>query len=139
MAAEAEGERGNRSRPASCCSPTATTPPAAPPTRPPRPLSRPDCRCRPSRTAHPTGPCPAVTAQPVPVDEAALRALAEATGGTAYTAESGEELRDVYADIGSSIGWRTEQREVTPYLAALGLLVATGAGALSLRWFSRLI
>ena len=46
--------------------------------------------------------------------------LAEATGGTAYTAESGEELRDVYADIGSSIGWRAEQREVTPYLAALG-------------------
>ena len=64
--------------------------------------------------------------------------LAEATGGTAYTAESGEQLRDVYADIGSSIGWRTEQREVTPYLAALGLLVAVGAGALSLRWFSRL-
>ena len=67
------------------------------------------------------------------------RALAEATGGTAYTAESGEQLRDVYADIGSSIGWRVEQREVTPYLAALGLLVAVGAGALSLRWFSRLI
>lgn len=76
---------------------------------------------------------------PVPVDEEALRQLAEATGGTAYAAESGEELREVYADIGSSIGWRTEQREVTPYLAALGLLVAVGAGALSLRWFSRLI
>lgn len=76
---------------------------------------------------------------PVPVDEEALRELAEATGGTAYTAASGEELRSVYADIGSSIGWRTEQREVTPYLAALGLLVALGAGALSLRWFSRLI
>ena len=87
----------------------------------------------------PNGTLPGRDSQPVPVDEAALRALAEATGGTAYTAESGEELRDVYADIGSSIGWRTEQREVTPYLAALGLLVATGAGALSLRWFSRLI
>ncbi len=75
----------------------------------------------------------------VPVDEAALRELAEATGGTAYTAQSGEELRSVYDDIGSSIGWRTQQQEVTPYLAALGLLVAVGAGALSLRWFSRLI
>lgn len=75
----------------------------------------------------------------VPVNGETLRALAEATGGTAYTAESGEQLRDVYADIGSSIGWRVEQREVTPYLAALGLLVAVGAGALSLRWFSRLI
>ena len=75
----------------------------------------------------------------VPVDEDALRQLAADTGGTAYTAESGEELRDVYADIGSSIGWRTEQREVTPYLSALGLLGVLGAGALSLRWFSRLI
>ena len=77
--------------------------------------------------------------QPVPVDTETLRQLADATGGTAYTAESGEELREVYADIGSSIGWRSEPREVTPYLAALGLLVAVGAGALSLRWFSRLI
>ena len=74
----------------------------------------------------------------VPVD-GALAQLAEATGGTAYTAETGEELRDVYTDIGSSIGWRTEQREVTPYLAALALLISVGAGALSLRWFSRLI
>jgi Ca-activated chloride channel homolog len=85
------------------------------------------------------GTLPGGNAQPVPVDEAALRALAESTGGAAYTAASGEELRSVYADIGSSIGWRTEPREVTPYLAALGLLTATAAGALSLRWFSRLI
>jgi Ca-activated chloride channel family protein len=76
---------------------------------------------------------------PVPIDEEALRQLAETTGGTAYSADSGEQLRDVYADIGSSIGWRTEEREVTPYLAALGLLGALGAGALSLRWFSRII
>jgi Ca-activated chloride channel homolog len=75
----------------------------------------------------------------VSVDEAALGELAEATGGTAYTAQSGEELSNVYDDIGSSIGWRTQQQEVTPYLAALGLLVAVGAGTLSLRWFSRLI
>ena len=75
----------------------------------------------------------------VPVDGETLAQLADATGGTAYSAESGEELADVYNDIGSSIGWRTEVREVTPYLAALALLVAVGAGALSLRWFSRLI
>lgn len=75
----------------------------------------------------------------VPVDGETLERLAEATGGTAYSAESGEELADVYSDIGSSIGWRTEVREITPYLAAAALLVAVGAGALSLRWFSRLV
>lgn len=75
----------------------------------------------------------------VPVDAESLQALADATGGHAYTAESGEQLRDVYADIGSSIGWRTEPHEVTPYLAALALGLTAGAGALSLRWFARLL
>ena len=76
---------------------------------------------------------------PVPVDGKTLAELAEATGGTAYSAESGEELRNVYSDIGSAIGWRVEEREITPYLASLALLLSVGAAALSLRWFSRLI
>lgn len=75
---------------------------------------------------------------PVPVDEESLAALADATGGQAYTASSGDELTAVYEDIGSSIGWRTEARELTPYLAALALLLMTVAGAMSLRWFARL-
>ncbi len=76
---------------------------------------------------------------PVPVDEEALAQLAEQTGGTAYTAASGEELRAVYDDIGSSIGWRTEPRELTPYLAALAFLLSLTAAALSLRWFARIV
>ncbi|MGL5908608.1 MAG: VWA domain-containing protein, partial [Phycicoccus sp.] len=56
---------------------------------------------------------------PVPVDAESLATLAESTSGQAYTAESGDELAAVYDDIGSSIGWRTEPREITPYLAAL--------------------
>lgn len=75
---------------------------------------------------------------PVPVDIDSLAILAEGTGGQAYTAESGDELAEVYEDIGSSIGWRTEPREITPYLAALGFLLGLAAGAMSLRWFARL-
>lgn len=75
---------------------------------------------------------------PVPVDVEALAALAEGTGGQAYTAESGDELAEVYDDIGSSIGWRTEPREITPYLSAAGFLLGLAAGAMSLRWFARL-
>ncbi|MFC7620085.1 VWA domain-containing protein [Microlunatus sp. GCM10028923] len=77
--------------------------------------------------------------QPVPVDEEALRQLAEQTGGTAYTAASGEELAAVYSDIGSSIGWRVEPRDITPYLAAGSLIIVLVAGALSLRWFARIV
>ena len=47
-------------------------------------------------------------------------------------------INDVYDTIRSSIGLRTETREITQYLAALGLLLGLLAAALSLRWFSRL-
>ena len=76
---------------------------------------------------------------PVPVDARTLAELSEATGGTAYSAASSDELQDVYRDIGSSIGWRTEWREVTPFVAAIALTCGIVAAALSMRWFSRLI
>ena len=75
---------------------------------------------------------------PVPVDTDALGTLAEDTGGEAYTAESGEELGEVYADIGSSIGTRAERQEVSAWFVGAGLLAAAVAAACSLAWFSRL-
>ncbi|MDY6809026.1 VWA domain-containing protein [Gordonia sp. HNM0687] len=80
-----------------------------------------------------------VYAIPVPVDAAVLADLSEATGGRSYEAASSDELQDVYEEIGSSIGWRTEQREVTPFVAGIALLVGLVAAAFSLRWFSRMI
>lgn len=76
--------------------------------------------------------------QPVPVAEEPLRAIAETTGGEFFQAESLGELESVYADIGSSIGFETEEREVTDRFvgyAAVMLLVST---ALSLLWFQRI-
>ena len=74
----------------------------------------------------------------VPVDPTALAQLASMTGGTAYTAASGAELEDVYADIGSSIGYRTEERDITAWVLAGALLAAAAAAVTSLRWFARL-
>lgn len=71
---------------------------------------------------------------PVPVDRAALATLAEETGGTAYTAESGAALSDVYDDIGSSVGTTVERREVTDRFTGLGLIAAGLAAALALLW-----
>ena len=76
---------------------------------------------------------------PVPVDTATLEQSAVDTGGQAYTAETSGELEDVYRDIGSSIGFRTEIREVTTWFAVSGLLLGLLAAVMSLRWFSRLI
>ncbi len=55
----------------------------------------------------------------VPVDQGSLDALAGATGGQGYAAETADQLDEVYDDIQSSIGYRTEQRDVTPYVVAL--------------------
>jgi Ca-activated chloride channel homolog len=75
---------------------------------------------------------------PVPVDATTLRGLAETTGGSFYEAASANELRKVYQDIGSSIGYRTERREVSAWFVGIGLIAALAAAAASLTWFSRL-
>ncbi|OZE87832.1 VWA domain-containing protein [Rhodococcus sp. 15-649-2-2] len=76
---------------------------------------------------------------PVPVDTETLSGLAEQTGGLAYTAQSSDELEDVYRDIGASIGYRTEYREITMWLMVLGLSSALAAAAMSMRWFARML
>lgn len=68
----------------------------------------------------------------------ALAAIAETSGGTAYTATSEAELSDVYDDVRTQLGWRTELREVTPYVAAAALLAGLAAVALGLRTSTRL-
>ena len=73
----------------------------------------------------------------VPVDAPALAELADGTGGTAYEAASGDELEDVYDDIGSAVGTTTESREVSAGVAGLALLSAVGAGAAALAWSPR--
>jgi Ca-activated chloride channel family protein len=75
---------------------------------------------------------------PVPVNRDALRQLAETSGGRAFDATSGRELRQVYADIGSSIGYRTVPREVTAWFVGVGLLFAMAAAVGSLVWSARL-
>ncbi|WP_371551032.1 VWA domain-containing protein [Streptomyces sp. NBC_00554] len=74
----------------------------------------------------------------VPVDGPALENLASRTGGDFHEAATGEELQAVYEDIGSSVGYRTEEREVWQWFVAAGLVTALAAAATSLLWFSRL-
>lgn len=77
--------------------------------------------------------------QRVPVDRFALAELAATTEGHFYEAASVNELKQVYQDMGSSIGFRTEPREVTQWYAGVALLLALCAGATSLLWSSRIL
>jgi Ca-activated chloride channel family protein len=74
----------------------------------------------------------------VPVNKESLRRLADLTEGSFFEASSEKELKRVYADIGSSVGYRTVQREATAWFVGLGLAFALAAAAGSLAWSSRL-
>lgn len=76
---------------------------------------------------------------PVPVDAPALAQLAEATGGQAYSAQSGEELSGVYADIGTQVGTTLERRDVSARAAGLALAAALGACVAAAVWSPRLL
>jgi Ca-activated chloride channel homolog len=76
--------------------------------------------------------------QPVPVDHAPLRLIADRTGGRFYGAESLDQLQDVYADIGSSIGFETEEQEVTDRFAGYAVVLLLLSAGGSLLWFQRL-
>jgi Ca-activated chloride channel family protein len=70
----------------------------------------------------------------VPVDVNALAQLARSSGGQSFTAASASDLRDVYQQMGSAIGYDTELHDVTVRylavaLAALGLTSLVGAVA----------
>src|ERR671912_529193 len=76
--------------------------------------------------------------EPVPVDREELERISRIAGGEAYTAASAGELKDVYRDIGSSVGKEKVDREVTARYAGFGLgfaiLAALGMVSLGARW-----
>jgi Ca-activated chloride channel family protein len=75
----------------------------------------------------------------VPADKATLRSIAQETGGSFHAAASADELRDVYRDLGSQIGYTTIRREVTTWLVGTGLLLGFAASGLALWWTNRLV
>jgi Ca-activated chloride channel family protein len=76
---------------------------------------------------------------PVPVDRATLEEIADSTGGSYSEAASAKELEEVYADIGSQIGYTTEPQDISPWFVRAGVLVALLGAALSLFWTNRLL
>ncbi len=75
---------------------------------------------------------------PVPVDRDALKALAEQTGGTYFAAASEGQLKDVYADIGSSVGYVNEEREISTWFIGGALVLFLLTSTMSMVWFNRL-
>jgi Ca-activated chloride channel family protein len=75
----------------------------------------------------------------VPPDPRESREVAAISGGRAYTADTAKNLSDVYRALGSRIGYRDEQREITAAFSGGALALLAGGALLSLAWFRRLV
>jgi Ca-activated chloride channel family protein len=76
---------------------------------------------------------------PVPADPAAMAEVASITGGTTFTATSGNELSSVYDQIGTRIGHTVEQQEVVVPFAVAAMIALVLALAGAMLWNPRLI
>lgn len=75
---------------------------------------------------------------PVPADPDTMAAVAEITSGRFFEAFSSEDLAGVYEDIGTRVGFETEQRDNSgPVLAAATTILASALAA-GLLWNGRL-
>jgi Ca-activated chloride channel homolog len=75
---------------------------------------------------------------PAPPDRTTLQQLAEQTGGRSYDAPSSRDLKSVYDDVGSTIGFVEQRQEITVAFTATAVLLLAAGGMLSLLWFNRL-
>ena len=75
---------------------------------------------------------------PVPVDEPTLSFIADTTGGTFFTADSADELAQVYRDVGTAVGFELVERDLSDWFIGAALALAMITGLLSLLWFQRL-
>jgi Ca-activated chloride channel family protein len=73
----------------------------------------------------------------VPPSPGTLRRLTRTTGGEFYTARDDERLKDVYERLGSRLGHRKEEREITDFFAGGSAALLLFGGALSALWFRR--
>lgn len=75
---------------------------------------------------------------PVPPDPETMVEIAATSGGESFDVEDADQLDAVYERLGSQIGTRPEQREITAGFAAGGMALLLAAAALSLRAGGRL-
>ncbi|MEA2223463.1 MAG: Ca-activated chloride channel [Solirubrobacteraceae bacterium] len=75
----------------------------------------------------------------VPPDPNESREVAAISGGRAFTASTAKNLSAVYQQLGSRIGYRNEQREITAAFSGGALALLAGGALLSMHWFRRLV
>jgi Ca-activated chloride channel homolog len=75
----------------------------------------------------------------VPADPDTMSAIAEMTNGRFFEAASARELRSVYKDIGTRVGYETEQRDASGPVLTTAVVALLAACGLALLWNGRLV
>ncbi len=73
------------------------------------------------------------------LDEPSLKAVAFTTQGEYYYAGSAEDLKKVYAKLGTRLQVDKKETEISSLLALVAAVLAITAAALSLLWFNRIL
>jgi Ca-activated chloride channel family protein len=72
--------------------------------------------------------------EPVPVDHEEMKQIAAATNGEDFAAATADQLKKVYQNIGSDVGYEKADREVTARFAGYGLALAVLARWVPFLW-----
>jgi Ca-activated chloride channel family protein len=75
---------------------------------------------------------------PVPADPATMAQIASQTGGQSFTAQTEQQLKSVYNQIGRVVGYDVHRHEITAWFTGLALLVAMAAAVSALIWTQRI-
>ena len=75
----------------------------------------------------------------MPADPAAMSQIAAATGGHTFTAQTIDQLRSVYNEIGRVVGYNVQHRDITAWFIGIALLLMMTAAAAALTWNQRLV
>lgn len=70
------------------------------------------------------------------LDEATLQQISRSTEGAYYNAQSQDDLRAIYQNLGLQLVIKPEETEITALFAGVGILFLLLGGACSLLWFS---
>jgi Ca-activated chloride channel family protein len=76
---------------------------------------------------------------PVPADPDTMRAVAETSAGRFFEAGSEEQLRKVYENIGTRVGYTTRTQEMTTAFVAFAIVLLLLGAALAVVWTGRLL
>jgi Ca-activated chloride channel family protein len=73
----------------------------------------------------------------VPTNPQTLQQVAALSGGTFFEAPTAEGLNEVYEELGSRLGTREEDREITDVFAAIAGALLLGGATMSVFLFRR--